>query len=231
MKQKTYKQNERYFTEGEGIKILGAVLIILAVGIFFWGRGYIAYLLMCAAAPAGIVLFFVGASRRSTDADLDQHIDLATEGIEVALEENRVYAKRIDKALAPMTVGGYLYEGDVLLAKAKNGMIRSSIYQRSILYPLKDALYISARHISLVADEKDSFTREIPFECVADISILSEDMQAAYQKKTFSIKDTKLCITLTDKTVLSLPIKDDLMVEEFIEHIQRNIKKQKASEA
>ena len=74
---------------------------------------------MSVCAPVGVFLFFFGASRRATDADLERYIALATEGIEVALEEDRVYAKRLDKSFSPISVAGYIYEGDVLLAKAK----------------------------------------------------------------------------------------------------------------
>ena len=230
MKQKNvYSQNERYFTTSEWMKILGAALVILAVAIFFWGRGYVAYLLMCAAAPVGVVLFFVAGSRRANDADLDRFIELATEGIEVALEEDRVYAKRLDKSFAPIYVGGYIYEGDVLLAKAKNGMIRSTAYEKSVLYTLTDALYISARRISLISDKQENTTYEIPFAELEKMEILAKDHILVCENKDYHVKETNLLICKTDGSAISLPIKDDLVLEEFIERILRNVKKQKAN--
>ncbi len=228
MKQKNiYKQNERYFTEGEGIKILGASLVGLAVAIYFFGWGYLAYILMSISAPLGVFLFFFGASRRSTDADLERYIELATEGVEVALEEDRVYAKRLDKSFPPVSVAGYHYAGDILLAKAKNGTVRSTSYEKSVLYVLKDALYISSRRISLVADEGESATREIPFAEIAKMEIVTDERHLVCGKKSYLIKDTRLFIHLTSGGLISLPTKDDLTVEEFIERLERSIKKQR----
>lgn len=231
MKQKNiYKQNERYFTEGEGIKILGAALVGLAVSIFFFGWGYLAYILMSVSAPLGVFLFFFGASRRSTDADLERYIELATEGIEVALEEDRVYAKRLDKSFSPVSVAGYHYAGDILLAKAKNGTVRSTAYEKSVLYVLKDALYISSRRISLVAEKKENETRELPFSEIVKMEIVTNERHLVCEKKTYLVKDTRLCIHLAGGDVISLPASDDLIVEEFVERIMRNIKKQRKPE-
>lgn len=231
MKQKNiYKQNERYFTEGDGIKLTGAALVGLAVALFFFGWGYLAYILMSVSAPVGVFLFFFGASRRATDADIDRYIDLATEGIELSLEEDRVYAKRLDKTFSPLSIGGYHYTGDVLLAKAKNGAIRSTSYEKSILYVLKDALYISSRRISLVADEKEGMSRELAFSEIAKLEILSDERQLICEKKAYHVKDTRLCIHLVSGDAITLPTKDDLNVEELIERVTRNIKKQRSIE-
>lgn len=226
-----YKQNERYFTEGEGIKILGASLFALAVAIYFFGWGYFAYILMSVSAPVGVFLFFFGASRRSTDADIDRHIALATEGIEQALDEDRVYAKRLDKSFSPVTVAGYVYEGDILLTRAKNGAVRSSVFEKSVIYVLKDALYLSCRRISLLCEEKENCIRELPFSEIEGIELRTSERRLACGKRVYDVKDTRLEIRLTGGELLSLPSKEDLTVDEFIERVLRNIQKQKRTEA
>lgn len=232
MKQKNfYKQNERYFTEGEGIKILGAALVGLAVAIYFFGWGYLSYILMSVSAPVGVFLFFFGASRRASDADIEHYITLATEGMEAALEDDRVYAKRLDKSFAPISVAGYIYEGDILLAKAKNGTVRSTSYEKSILYVLKDALYITSRRISLIAEGKEDFTREILFSSIESLEILTNEKHLLCEKKPYHIKEIRLCIRLTSGEVLSLPTSEDLIIDEFIERILRNLQKLRSSEA
>jgi hypothetical protein len=232
MKQKNiYKQNERYFTEGEGIKILGATLVGLAVAIFFFGWGYLAYILMSVSAPLGVFLFFFGASRRASDADIEQYIALATEGIETVSENERVWLKRLDKSFSPLSVAGYSYDGDILLARAKNGTVRSTAYEKSVLYVLKDALYISSRRISLVAEKKENETRELPFSEIVKMEIVTNERHLVCEKKTYLVKDTRLCIHLAGGDVISLPTSDDLIVEEFIERILRNLQKLKSSEA
>ena len=64
------KQNVNYFMKSGWMKPTGLGLLIAGIAFLFFGWGFISYILMVVFIPAGIVLFIVGASTRSTDAEM-----------------------------------------------------------------------------------------------------------------------------------------------------------------
>ena len=97
-----FKQNINYFKSSDLIKIIGICLCLFTVALYFFGWGFISYILMCLSLPTGAVLFIIGSSRRSGDADIDEYIDKMGNGIEIDLIENKDFAKRLSKSFSPM---------------------------------------------------------------------------------------------------------------------------------
>ena len=95
MDQKQLKRNLHYFTKSDTSLYVGIGLLIAGVALFFFGYGYISYIIASILAPVGLVLALVGASRRVTDADIDACIAKLTEGMEVDLVENPKFAMRM----------------------------------------------------------------------------------------------------------------------------------------
>ena len=214
------KQNKNYFTKGEGLKIVGIVLIVLGVMLYFFGMGYWSYVLMLTVIPTGIILFFVGASGRLSDTEMDAFIACQLEDFDPHPEETKEYAKRVQKHLSPDLIEGYAYEDGVLLKRAKDGKIRSSHYTRTAIYQLTDAFYLASRHVSLIAEDVRNEYLEIPYRTVTAVELLRESATMPCGKKQFSVKRTELVITCGEQS-FHAPIQDDTNADRLVERLRK----------
>jgi len=225
------KQNRNYFTKGDTLKIVGIAMVVLGVLLYFFGMGYWSYVLMLTAIPLGIVLFFVGASGKASEADLDAHIALQMESFSVTPEEEKAYAKRVQKHLPPETLEGYEYDGEgLMLQKAKDGRIRSSAYTRTVVYRLTDALYCASRTVSLISEEVRDQTVEIPYETVTDIQLQRERVTARFGKRQFLVK--KVCLVITyGEECFRAPLQDDTHAEQLVETLNQTVAEYRVAQA
>ncbi|MBQ7318888.1 MAG: hypothetical protein IJW97_01730 [Clostridia bacterium] len=216
-----FKNNINYFKKSDTPKFVGMGMMVVGVLLLWLGMSYITYILSAVLIPIGLVLFFIGASGRAGDSEIDAFIKRRVDGMEVDLSEDRAYAKRILKHIPPQSIEDYEYREGLMLTKAKNSSLRSSEYTRSLLYILSDALYIPVRTISLVEDHTDNKLYEIPYDMISGIEITRERRTLPFGKQSFSAKITKLCITYGDSLTLSLPIHDDVGADRLVETIQK----------
>ena len=216
-----YKNNKGYFTKTDTPKYIGIALILLGVVLFYFGHGRISYVALCASLPTGLVLFIFGMSRRSSDADLDSCIETQMRGIDPQLELDRKYEKRLNPKLEKTMCEGYIFNSEVMLAKGKDGSLRSSEFMGSIIYPLTDAIYVRSRRFSFIEEGLDEQTHELKYSEIQKIELIREKLSLTFGKNTFQAPLCVLRIT-HDGGVIEIPIKDNIATEEFVEKLERS---------
>lgn len=224
------KHNANYFKKSDSTKFIGIGLVILGFVLFYFGWGWISYILMTASVPVGVVLFIVGSSGRADESVIDTCIESATEGIEVDLASDFKYKSRIQKHVDPEVIGGYEFNDGVMLKYSKDGALRSSEYTKAIIYTLTDAVYVSKRTVSVVSDKSDSLRLEIPFKNITRFEIESEEKRLTFMKKSFSVRAFSLVIEQKDAPTVTLPIVSSISSDRFVERIKKQISEAKRSE-
>ena len=217
------KHNANYFKKSDTTKIFGIALVILGFLLFYFGWGWISYILMTASVPVGIVLFIIGSSGRADESVIDTCIESATEGLEVDLAADTKYKNRLEKHVAPEIIEGHEYSDGVMLKYAKSGSLRSSEYTKAIIYTLTDALYIHSKTVSVISGEVKEATVEIPLSSISRFEIDSEEKTLTFMKKSFHVRDFRLVIEYGDGLSLSLPIVSSIASDKLVERVSRRI--------
>ena len=225
------KHNINYFTKNENLKYIGLGIAIVSFALLWFGWGWIAYVLSTIGLPAGLVLFFIGTSARSDEADIDECIRRGTEGLEVDLASDRSYAKKLLPGIEPFLVGGNEYSDGLMFKKAKSGSVRSSVYTKALIYVLKDRLYISEKKVYIVEDKVDTSIHEILYDDIRSIDIISERRIVKFLKNSYSTRVCLLEIKRADKTSYSVPINEDIGMEQFVEKLNEIIDEHKKARA
>lgn len=218
-----FKHNINYFKSNDMIKWIGIALCCLTAALYFFGRGFIVRILMYLSLPIGIVLFIIGSSRRSNDADIDEDIEKLGKGVEIDLIEDNNFAKKLNRIFSPMTFEGYEYDDGLMYTKSKSNSVRSSKYTKAIVYVLSDSLYIVKRSFSLVSDEVENLTFEIPFADIDCIELSHENKTVKFEKKSFDVKFVRLNVISNEKITVSLPASDDINTERIIEKMNSTV--------
>ncbi len=224
---KELKSNTNYFLKNETMKFVGIGLMILSAVLFYFGWGWIAYILTCTGLPVGFILFLFSTFGRSSEGDIDEYIKKNTQNVELKTEDDKHFEKRLSKRVDHITAEGYEYSGDVMLKKAKNGTIRSSLYTKSVIYPLDNALFISSRTISLISDEKHDEVLEIPYANITSLRFEDEYKQLSFRKNSFRTKVSTLIIEDSDGKSLCLPMHSSVETDTFVERINELITENK----
>lgn len=226
-----FRNNINYFKKKDSMKGIGAGLLI--VGLFFlWlGIGYlgwIAWIFMMIAIPAGFLMFIVGSVISSTESDIDEDIEKKCEGIELDFENDKDFCKRILKNIAPNVAQGYEYKGEGLMFRRdKSGSWRSSKYTKYVIYALSDALYINSRTISLISEDVENRSFEVPYDMVDSIEIKKEENTIQVGKNSFSVKKSRFVIKYGEGFTFSAPMNDDIKSEEFVDTLNKFVVKAK----
>ena len=213
------KQNKNYFKKTDTLKYVGIFLMAICAIIFFvWS--WQAYYIWVIGIPVGLVLTFVGSAGRSSDGDIDECIERACADIEVDLESDRHYAKRMLEHVPPFTVGEYEYDDGLMFKKAKNGKIRSSKYTRAMIYVLSDRLYISRRRIDLIADVTERDVFEIKYDTLSGIDVKREEKTVRFAKRSFFVKTCVLSMLAKNGEILRVPMADDVQLLARLETVK-----------
>ena len=227
-KQKGFLDNEHYFTKNETLKWIGIILIVLAGLCYFFGWGFVSYIIMSIGLPLGAILCIVGSFGRSSESYIDEyikrHID---EKMEMVPEEDKHFTKRQLKHIEPMDFRANVYRDGVMLRKGKNGTIRSSEYARTVVYPLDTAILVCFRKISVISDERLEDSIEIPYIDISEFKMLKESRTLSFNGKAFKVTATELYIEYGDGEVFSMPMQDNIKTDAYIEKINEQIKKMK----
>ena len=212
-----FKQNINYFKGNDLIKIIGICLCLFTVALYFFGWGFISYILMCLSLPIGAILFIIGSGRRASDSEIDEYIEKLGKNIEIDLIEDSKFAKRLNKAFSPMIFEGYEYEDGLMLTKSKVNSVRSSKYTKAVIYVLGDSIHIVKRSFSLISDDMENLTFEIPFTDIDSIELFHEAKTVTFEKKIFEVKFVRLNVISNGEVTVSLPAPDDINTERIIE--------------
>ena len=144
-----YKHNIRYFQNGDGIKTLGAALIIFGAFSFFFISSYdavwsyVAYMLSYVEVPVGLFLFYWNTSRQASDKDIEEAIEEICSAVKIPWEEDKKLSARRRKSIDPLIIRGYEYEEGVMLRKTKNGTLCSSRYIAAEIAVLEDVIHLT----------------------------------------------------------------------------------------
>ena len=216
-----FKEHINYFKKTDTLKFVGIALAVLGIVLFFFGWGYISYILMSVSIPCGIALIVVGSVGRSNDGDIDTFIKNSMDGLDIRLEEDPAYVKRIVKHMPKEIISGYEYEDGFMLKKQKSGKVCSSQYSQAVLRFLSDGLYLSKRTVSLISPDVSNTLHEIPYGIIKNASIVREQKRIAFNKNSFMVKDVRLLIEYGEGLTLSTPINDDIKSDELAEKINK----------
>lgn len=225
------KNNVNYFTKTDTLKYVGIGMAALGFFLYWFGWGWISYLIICTFIPAGAVLFVVGSSGRANDSDLDELIEVKMRELDPNLDLDKDYKGRIMKHSETVEISGYEYGDGIMVAKMKNGTVRSSKFTKTVIYTLSDALHLTSRSVSLITDDEcQTNTYEIPFEKIEKTELFEETKSIVFNKNSFRVKIVRFVIVMSDGSELSFPIHDDMSSETLVENTNRIITKFKSSQ-
>jgi hypothetical protein len=217
------KHNTNYFKKSDAIQYVGIGLAIVGFAMLWFGWGWIAYILCTVGMPTGLALFFWGTAARSSESDIDECIQRETVGMEARFEGDRFYEKRILKHIPPVTAEGYEYREGLLLKKAKNGSLRSSVYTKAIIYVMSDRLYIAERCVYLVEDKTDKRVNELVYDDIERVELYREDKNIAFGKNSYRAKVCRISVKKADGSEWSAPINDDVESEKLVQTVNEII--------
>lgn len=221
---KQTKNSINYFIKTDTLKLVGGGILIAGLFCLWLGFGIIAYILAFIGTPTGLVLFFIGATGRVTDADMDSHINNKMAGLAIDIDQNRSYQLKLLKHIKEITIEGYEYHDDVMIKKLKSGELRTSEFSRSKIRILSDRLYIVNRKISLIYDDDVvNNLYELTYDTIESLEIEREQKNMVFNKNSFFVKPCYLKIT-TKTDTFHLPCANALTSDELINTINRQIK-------
>ncbi len=229
------KHNINYFKKNENLKFIGGTLLILGLFFLWFGPAIDLWFISYAVSPpvivVGFVMFLIGSSGRSSEADLDDCIKRGTEGLEVYFDDDIHYGKRLLKHIAPSYIEGYEFHDGVMIKKGKNSSLRSSEYTKALIYIMSDRLYINRKTVCLVSDELKKDTTEILYDDIKNVEIVKIEENIIFEKKTFKTKSFRFTVNYGDGLVFSAPIFDNMDSVHLVETINRTITEYKKSKA
>ena len=214
-----FKRSDSIASTGMGLLAAGGLMFLLGWW-FFWLLFYIGIPLI----PVGLVLYLYGTSTNTDENTLKKIIKENTDSITFAdIKESNEYRKRLSKKTVEETLGGYVFNDNVLIKKAKSGAMVSSEHICAKMLILNDALFIRSCSFSFVSDEKHESEIEIPFSTIEKLEIERESKQFQVGKKELVAKTCFLVIT-HEGTQTRLPRKDDIYADELIVTLNRLLK-------
>ena len=219
---KNYKANINYFKKWEGLKTLGLGMLIVGFGGIWLARSFLMYFGGILLLAVGVVLFLIGNINRSTEEEIRAEIARHSEGVEFPeVETERHFYKRVPDAREILDFSGFCFSEGIFLKKMKNGSPCSSEYLVARMLLLTDAFYVKTRKFSLISDEKEEETLEIPFDSVEDVTVLRENKSFSCGAKSLPVKLCHLAIVFDDGKRLCLPTTDDVYVDELAARLKK----------
>ncbi len=219
-----FKEYENYYKKNENLKYIGAGMLIVGLFLLWLCWGIVGYIVAPILVVAGLVLFLVFGGGRASEADIDKLIEQKGEKMEVYLNEETKYRRRVVVERKPVYIEGYDYNKEgTLLAKAKNSSIRSSNYTKAIIYMLTDELYIVRRSFSIISDGAQNDTVEIPYAEIKSVEIERGRSTKKDGAKSFLVKECFFVVKDAAGECFKAPIHDDIEADSLAEHIMKLI--------
>ena len=215
-----FKRSDNIASTGMGLLVAGVILFFLG-WYFFWLFFYIGIPMI----PVGLALYIYGSSGSADENELKKIIKENTDAISFAdIKESAEFRKRMSKNPTEETFGGYVFNDNVLMKKAKSSAMVSSEYVLAKMLFLNDALFIRSSSFSFIADEKHESELEIPFSTIEKIEMERQTETFTVGKKALTVKTCFLVITHEGHQT-RLPRKDDIYADELIVTLDRLLKK------
>ncbi len=217
------KLNTNYFTKTDLLMNIGLALTFIGLALFIFGRSitFVLYVISWGMLPIGVVLFIIGASRRSTDKDIEDCIKSKLQTMDYSPFNLGVNERRIVKNREPIIIEDYEYDNGLHLKKSKKGIIFSSKYTKTVLYLLTDALMVITRSISVVSDEEKNKKFEIPYSSISEVKIAREEKDISYLEKSFHTVSEKFVIRYGGGYKFAVPVHVDVNSKSVVDKINR----------
>ena len=221
-----YKNFVNYFKRSDGTASIGMGLLISGIVLFWlgWTFFWLFFYLGIPLIPVGLALYIYGTTGRSDENELNKIIKDNSDAISFTdIKESLEYRKRLSKKAVEESFGGYVFQSDILMKKAKSGAMVSSEYICAKMLILTDAILIRSCSFSFVSDAKRESEIEIPFSSIEKIEIERETKTYQFEKKEFTVKTCFLVIT-HEGIQTRLPHKDDIYADELTVTLNRLLK-------
>ena len=216
--------NQHYFTHSDVLNLI-AIGLMLAAGIsYVSGVGIFSYLLLALGLPLGVILFIFDSVTRAGERELDEYIARLSFALGKAVEDDRHYEKKKHPRLGRQEISGYEYEEGLMLRIDKSGTLRSSRYTATALYPLREGLCVCSRSFSLTEDACTETVEELPYAALQPLRIEPLARTLTFGKRSFTCKGSRLVIAEKEGRAFSLPLQDDLQIEDYIAAINKLIR-------
>ena len=228
------KHNVNYFKKNESLMLFGGGILAVSVFCLWIASAIHAFFFYIIAPPcivAGFVLFLIGSSGRASESDIDAHIRKQTEIPEIDFADDIHYSKRVIKSNTPTFIEGYVFEDGVMIKKAKNASLRSSLYSKALVYIMTDRLYIDKKTASLISEDVDKTTDEILYSDIKNVELEEVKKDIAFGKKIFKTKSMLFKVTYGEDKVFTCPIFDNMDSVHFVEKINKTIAEWKKTQA
>ena len=214
-----FKRSDNIASTGMGLLVAGVILFFLG-WYFFWLFFYIGIPMI----PVGIALYIYGSNGSADENALNKVIKENTDAITFAdIKESNEYRGRLSKKAMEEVLGGYVFNDNVLMKKAKSSAMVSSEYVLAKMLILNDALFIRTSAFSFISDEKQESELEIPFSTIEKIEIERQTETFTVGKKELAVKTCFFVIT-HEGYQTRLPLKDDIYADELIVTLNRLLK-------
>ena len=224
---KTFKKHQNYFKRGDTMKITAVAIMVVSLALFLFGWSYLSYIQFFVAMPAGIALLVVHFMTTAGEEDIVRYAEKATEEISLAKLEESDRKKKPATTWAPIATDGYEYPENVLVRRGKKGILRSSQYTKALLYPLDSGVGVMGTTVSVVSEQIENFSTEIPYANIRSISLAQEIHRIPVGKKSMSVTAHRLVIEYGENETLSVPMHDSVDTDAWIAKVQGLAEKSK----
>lgn len=210
-----------YFNSKSTMKFIGIALLVLCVVLFYFGRSYITYLLMCASMVAGLVITLISTLGKASESDIDAYITSKTADLEYKATNEKAFLQKLQKHMEPAVGGAFEIVPGSPIKRGKDGLIRTTSYVKHIIYPLDSGIAVAYRRVSLLGDETVSEQLEIAFDKLKEFRVESEPITVSYGQSTVAASRDLLVIVGEGMEPVKLPIHSDASTDELVARILR----------
>ena len=216
-----FHSKDQWYYIGLPIAILGCILVVGALFFFF----VIPYQM-----PIGMTVAAIGASiaflpyiHCSKESEIDEAVCLASEDYSKQISERLSLENQLAKNTKPLTVGGYMYEDDLLMRRGRTDRIcRTSKYSVAKIFCTKYGLVVAGKSFSLIEESENERMDSYSFSDMDRVAVTDEQFVC---KDGSKIKVSFFVITKDNKELLRLPVKHDVAIDQLCHTINEMIRK------
>ena len=216
-----FHSKDQWYYIGLPIAILGCILVVGALFFFF----VIPYQM-----PIGMTVAAIGASiaflpyaRCSKESEIDEAVCSASEDYSKQISERLSLENQLAKNTKPLTVGGYMYEDDLLMRRGRTDRIcRTSKYSVAKIFCTKYGLVVAGKSFSLIEESENERMDSFSFSDMDRVAVTDEQFVC---KDGSKIKVSFFVITKDNKELLRLPVKHDVAIDQLCHTVNEMIRK------
>ena len=215
------KKMLNYFKKWEGAGTLGIGMMAAGALILWLGISYWAYISAPFLLFIGFAIFVYGNIGRGNETMANDLVKKETEKVTFP-ELTDALRKRTPSEPQEFEFGGYEMKRGLFFKKKKDASLLSSEYTYAKMILLKDAFYIKKLTFSLISEEKDLQTFDIPFDSIRSISVARDAFFVGTgEKNQYRAKTCFIVISYGENEELRLPTPDNAYVEDLAETLTK----------